>query len=170
MAVKSTLYQDDPNIVDYTPVSATTAGAIVESSGKAGQVTSDLAAGEKGAIRIKGIIKVNKTHPAIADGVNIYWDNDGTDVGVITGGAATATSTSGDFLLGRSLAAAGTNVTQVIVALNESVPVSIVDLNEGTYSGTMPAACTAGTYDETIAENAIETTLEVLRKAGVIAI
>lgn len=170
MAVKSTLYQDDPSIADYTAVSAVTAGAIVEDAARAGQVIADIAAGEKGSIRIAGFIKVNKTHPAMTAGANIYWDNDGTDVGGVTGGAATATLSEGDFHLGRSLAAAGTNVTQVIVALNEHAPVTIVDLNAGTDNGTMPAACTAGTYDETIAENAIETTLGILRKAGVVAI
>ena len=176
---KSTIYQEDRTIRDYTPASDTEAGAIVESGGLAGQVTSDLTAGQKGAIRIAGIIKVNKTHPAITHPVNVYWDKDGTDVDGSTEGAATATLSEGDFLLGATCGTSGTNVSTVEVDLNQRVPVSVVDLNvrvpvsvldlnAGTDGGTMTAAGTA--YDETIFENNQEVILGVLRKTGLIGI
>jgi predicted RecA/RadA family phage recombinase len=165
---KSTIYQEDRTIRDYTPASDTEAGAIVESGGLAGQVTSDLTAGQKGAIRIAGIIKVNKTHPAITHPVNVYWDKDGTDVDGSTGGAATATLSEGDFFMGATCGTAGTNVATVEVDLNVRVPISVLDLNAGTDGGTMTAAGTA--YDETIFENNQEVILGVLRKTGLIGI
>jgi hypothetical protein len=170
MATKSEMRQDNPDTRNYTPTADKTAGDIVEDGGIAGQVKNDIIANELGAIRVAGHIRVNKTHPGMGHPINVYWDNDGTDVGGATGGAATAILSEGDFLLGSSLAASGTNVAYVDVDLNRRIPVSVVDLNAGTDSGTMPAACAAGTYDETIAENALETLLAVLRKTGSISI
>jgi predicted RecA/RadA family phage recombinase len=63
--------------VDYTPGSATAAGVVVVAGSLIGVVVSDLAAAEKGALCIEGVIEIPKPTGAGTDysrGDPIYWD------------------------------------------------------------------------------------------------
>jgi len=68
-------YVGEGSLFDYTPVAATKAGAIVVLGELVGQVTSDLAAGQKGAVRIAGAIRAPKLSSDVtAIGTKLYWD------------------------------------------------------------------------------------------------
>ena len=174
-ATKSKIRQTGDNL-DYTPSAATTAGAPVLSNDQAGIVTTDLAASELGSIRVRGVVDVNKDSSAFSAGDPVYWDNDGTDVGGATGGAATVVAT-GNFFLGRALEAAGTAATEVEIALNSiGAADANADITDNT-AGTAAAALAAieGTYTQaTVADNFATLVTEqnaikaALRAAGII--
>lgn len=107
----------DGDAMDYTPVAAKTAGAIIEVGSRAYPLNVDLAANELGALPLKGVFDVPKASGAVSAGDGIYWDNDGTpNTGDAASGAATTTST-GNTWLGVAVADAGSGVTYVRVAL-----------------------------------------------------
>lgn len=173
MAIKSRFYNEG-DTVDYTPVSAGTAGDIVFQGSYAGQVVSQLDAGQKGALRIRGIITVNKDSGTFAAGQIIGWNTDGTDVGAATGGAATSTTASIDFVLGRCIEAASGGATTCKVDLNNpsNFPKQAI-----TNSTTGTAATTLATWAGTnvsAAEiaafnNNFASIFQILQKAGVVA-
>lgn len=65
------------HFVDYTPASATSSGAVIVQGVLVGVLASDLAAGEKGALMVSGVVEIPKPTGAGTDysaGDPIYWD------------------------------------------------------------------------------------------------
>lgn len=113
-------YQSDPNCVDYTPGSATTAGTAVQlADGTAGIINNDLAASEKGAAQIAGVAKVTTASATTwSDGDEIWYDN--------SAGQAVKKSNaldgSADFRLGIAVGAQVSGDTVGYVRLNQARP------------------------------------------------
>lgn len=106
----TTLRQSDASVLDYTPTADTDAGAIVVSGDLVGQVTTDLKANEKGALRVRGVISGPKKSADNAPlGTKLYWDESESEF--------TITST-GNKLAGYAAAAAGASTTTVEVLLD----------------------------------------------------
>jgi len=144
-------------VENITPASDVTAGTPTDQSGRAAVPNNDLETGREGSgIQVRGLIKVVKADTeVIAEGVDIWWDNDGDPQGGTAGtGAATATpqDAADGFLLGASREGGATAADNVVT----------VDLN-----GKVKAAAIADSAgDDAAAVNAI---LVVLRANGLIA-
>lgn len=84
--------------VQYTPGSAKSAGDIVQDGMLFGPVVTDLAASERGAQHVLGIVKLPKVDSlAIARGARLYWDADGNPKsGTAGSGAITTDDTKGE--------------------------------------------------------------------------
>lgn len=154
MAQKAKFYKTG-NVQDYTAVATKTAGDIVQDSDLAGMLLNDMVSGDLGSIQIRGMIEAKKDANAFTAGDPVYWDNDGTDVDGNTGGAATVVAT-GDFYLGRAVAAAGTADTDIVVDLNSvaaaDANADITDSTAGTAAASL--AEVEGTYTQaTVADN-----------------
>lgn len=167
--------------IDYTMgTDDGTAGYPYQDGDYAGILATDLDAGALGALIVEGIFEVNKDSSSFSAGDTAYWDNDGTDVGGDTGGAAS--STASDFALGRVFAAAGTAATTVKVVLNEfgadDANADITDNSTGTAGaaiGTFSSAGTDWSDDVDVVKDAIATLVAeqnaikaTLRKSGVL--
>lgn len=163
--MKSVYLKDAVDQLDFTNgTDAVKAGAFIQVDKRAGQVIGDTAASAKGAIRVRGVIRVNKDASDLAKDAPVFWDADGTDLGGLTGGCANSAS---DFLIGRALTAAGTAVTTVDVELNEPPLQALLDSTAGTAGGTM--AELEATYTEATVANNFASIVAVLKKAGLIA-
>lgn len=112
--------QSTGDAIDYTPVAAVTAGAVVEVGGYAYIADVDIAAGVLGALATNGVFDVPKATGSISAGANVYWDNNGSpNVGDASSGAATGTAT-GNTLLGQAVADAASGDTYVRVVLSSA--------------------------------------------------
>ena len=117
MAQTAAKYAHEGDSIDYTPVGAVTAGDIIELSGYAFPVISNIAAGVLGALSAEGVWDIPKATGAIAAGIDVYWDNNGDpNVGTAGTGAATATAT-GNTVLGKAVIDAASGDTYVRVML-----------------------------------------------------
>jgi predicted RecA/RadA family phage recombinase len=86
--------------IDYTPVSAVVAGAVVVVGSHPLIATNAIAAAALGALTCKGVAKVPQKAEVFTAGDAVYWDVDGTPVtGDATSGAATGTASAG-YLMG----------------------------------------------------------------------
>jgi len=168
MAIKSRGWAEGDSI-DYTPAAAGTAGDIVFNGSRAGQVVTQLAAGEKGALRVRGVIVVNKDSGTFTAGQNIGWNSTGTDVGGATGGAATSTVASMDFMLGRTIESATGGATTTKVALNEYSKQLLTNSTAGTAATAL--ATMTGTNlvagERATIDNNFATIWTILHKAGI---
>jgi predicted RecA/RadA family phage recombinase len=109
--------------IDYTPETAKTAGQIVQVAGRAAMVCTDLAAGQKGAAQVKGIIKVAADTSTGIEGDEIWWDENGDPYDGTAGtGAATTNRYKGNFLLGSLTEDKGATDEYAVVDLNVTVP------------------------------------------------
>ena len=118
---KQARMQQVGDIVDYNAAADKVAGNVVQVADlRAGIITADIDQSVQplGSAQVAGIAKVRKDSSAFLKGDQVYWDNDGTGVDGITGGAATTTAGSGDFPLGRSQDDDGTAIDTGVVALN----------------------------------------------------
>lgn len=103
------LKQSNGDLIDYTPGSAASAGDIVVLGDLVGQVPSDLAANEKGSLRIKGVINAPKlTSDDVAAGATLYWD---------AGNSRATLTASTHKQIGYAAAAAGTSASSVDIIL-----------------------------------------------------
>jgi predicted RecA/RadA family phage recombinase len=112
-------YYKPGETLDYTAGAALTDGQVVENAGVPGIVAGDVAASGDAAVeQVDGVVKFAKVTGAITVGTTLYWDEDGDPVGGTTGaGAATATASSGDFLLGVAVLAAASGDKTVKILL-----------------------------------------------------
>lgn len=70
------IYRAPGDSLDHTPGSALAAGDIVVVSGLLGVASQAIAAGTKGALRVKGIFRAPvKTGDTPAAGEVVYWDD-----------------------------------------------------------------------------------------------
>lgn len=102
---------------DYTPSTAKDSGEIIElADGRAGVVTSELAAGELGVLATEGQWDLAKASATVfAAGDAVWWD-------VSASLAITALGASDDVYVGVAVAAAGSGATRVRVDLNVRPP------------------------------------------------
>lgn len=97
--------------IDYTPVSATTAGTVVVQNDLLGVALTDIAAGGAGALGVDGVFSFDKAAEAIAIGEKVWWDAANSRV-TKTKGVLTV-------LAGKAVTAAASGDTTVNVMLNE---------------------------------------------------
>ena len=101
--------------IDYTPVSAVSAGAVVLIGTIPLIAILDIAAGDLGALATEGVFDVEKTTDTFTAGDAVYWDVDGDSVGGVAGtGAADSSAATGN-LMGVAItdAAAGDETVRV---------------------------------------------------------
>ncbi|MCA9132938.1 MAG: DUF2190 family protein [Planctomycetales bacterium] len=104
-----TTFRQTGDLIDYTPSGAASAGDIVVQSELVGQVVADLAAGQKGALRIEGVITAPKLSSDEVDiGDVLYWD---------AGNSRCTTTASTHKIMGKAVSAAGSGATSVDVKL-----------------------------------------------------
>lgn len=97
------------DIIDYTPSSAASAGAIVVQSELIGQVVTDIEASAKGALRIEGVITAPKlSTDDVGIGDVLYWD---------AGNSRCTLTASTHKIIGKAVSDAGSGVTSVDVKL-----------------------------------------------------
>lgn len=105
---EATLYQGDPDVIDYTPGADISAGEVVIAGNIAGVAMEDIANGELGSIRVSGVFDVAKTATVtFSVGAPVYFDES----------ANTAGSTATDALIGYAVKAALANDATVRVLL-----------------------------------------------------
>jgi predicted RecA/RadA family phage recombinase len=113
-------HTSDGDRIDYTPVSAVTAGDVVVVGSIPMIAERDIAAGALGSLACEGVWKVPKATGAITAGDSIYWDADGSPVtGDASSGAATGTAT-GNNLMGVAQAGALSGDSYVYVLLTSA--------------------------------------------------
>lgn len=109
-------YHSEGVLIDYTPGTAKAAGDIEFHGDIAGQVVTDLAANEKGALRIEGVVSLTKASGTVfAAGAVVHWDN--------TNELAVASETDG--IVGRAVGGGADGQTYVLVKLN-ATPAAVV--------------------------------------------
>lgn len=67
----------DGDLLDYIPGAAAQAGDLVYRGAIAGQVVCSVAAGERGALRVSGVVRVPKASAtvfSVANGDKVYYD------------------------------------------------------------------------------------------------
>lgn len=97
------------DVLDYTATADVASGAVVVMGARIGVVVADIANGQAGAVRVKGVVELPKVTTAVAQGAELYWD--------ATNSRLTATATS-NTLAGYAAAAAGSGTTTVPLHLN----------------------------------------------------
>lgn len=134
----------DYHTMPYTNATGSdiSAGAIVEVGDKAYYCPNAIDNGKSGTLVVLTVADVVKVSGAIAQGADIYWDNDGNPYGRTSGAGAATTTASGNTKLGKALVAAGTTDGRVKVYLtgmshtSAAVVAAIDDNTGGTTSGT----------------------------------
>lgn len=111
--------------VDYTPVSAVSAGQVIVTNSHIRIAIIDIAAAVLGALCCEGLFEVAKDNSNIGDGVALYWNATGDPVGGTAGTGALTTTASSNPFFGFAEAAAGTTAT-VVKARLVYVPSAIV--------------------------------------------
>lgn len=107
--MSTTTYRQQGDIIDYTPGSNVSAGDIVVQVNLIGQVVSDILSGEKGALRIEGVINAPKlSTDVVAIGDVLYWD---------AGNTRCTKTASTHKIIGKAVEAAGNGVTDVDLKL-----------------------------------------------------
>lgn len=97
------------DVLDYTAPADVASGAVVVMGARIGVVVADIANGQVGAVRVKGVVELPKVTTAVAQGAELYWD--------ATNSRLTATATN-NTLAGYAAAAAGSGTTTVALHLN----------------------------------------------------
>ena len=98
-------------MIDYTPVAATSAGTVVVQGDVLGITVNDIAAGALGSLSVEGVWAIEKAAEAIAVGDKCWWDAANSRV-TKTKGVLTV-------LAGKAVAAAASGDATVRVLLNE---------------------------------------------------
>lgn len=98
------------DVLDHTPAGAVASGAVVVIGARIGVALANIAAGEPGALRVKGVVELAKLGTdVVAQGALLYWD-DAND--------RLTTTASGNTLAGYAAKAAGNGATTVWLHLN----------------------------------------------------
>jgi len=119
------IYQQDGCTADYTPVAAVTAGTVLQlPDGRAGIAAADIAAGQQGAVIVRGRVTVQKTTSMVLlAGGRAFWDHSANK-------AHYKTVNDRDFYLGTVCDDAAAADTTVVVDLN-AVQRNTLDLLNG---------------------------------------
>ncbi|WP_445289668.1 DUF2190 family protein [Variovorax atrisoli] len=98
------------DVLDYTASANVAAGAVVVMGARVGIAVADIAAGESGPVRVKGVVELAKlSTDAISQGALVYWDADDFRL---------TTTASGNTLAGYAAKAAAASTTTVWLHLN----------------------------------------------------
>lgn len=98
------------DVIDYTPQAAVASGAVVVIGARVGVAVKDIAAGETGPLRVKGVAEVAKLGTDTpAQGALLYWD---------AANSRATTTAGGNTLAGYAAKAAGNGTTTVWLHLN----------------------------------------------------
>lgn len=98
------------DVLDYTPGAPVASGAVVVIGARIGIAVGAIAAGETGALRVKGVVELAKLGTDTpAQGALLYWDAANTRL---------TTTASGNVLAGYAAKAAGNGATTVWLHLN----------------------------------------------------
>lgn len=120
MAQTAALMYAEGDVIDYTPVAAVAAGAVVLLGTIPMIAPVAIAAGVKGALQCAGIVKVPQKAEVITAGDAVYWDADGTPVtGDTLSGAATGTASAGE-LMGACVETTAATDTYVKVLMSQA--------------------------------------------------
>jgi len=115
--------------VDYTPTTAVTAGEVRQlPDGRAAFAPTAIAAAEKGAVTVSGVVEVLKTATMVMlKGSRVFWDASANKAHLLQVGATT------DFYLGIVQETAASAGTTVKVDINAN-PKYTIDLGDGFWS------------------------------------
>ncbi len=98
------------DVLDHTPAGAVTSGAVVVIGVRVGIAVANIAAGETGALRVKGVVELAKLGTdVVAQGALLYWDATNSRL---------TTTASGNVLAGYAAKPAGNGVSTVWLHLN----------------------------------------------------
>lgn len=98
------------DVLDHTAGANLTSGQVVVMGARIGIAVTDIADGQSGAVRVKGVVELAKaSSDVVAQGALLYWSADN--------GNLTVTS-AGNTLAGYAAAAAGAGATTVRLHLN----------------------------------------------------
>ncbi|HUS39263.1 MAG TPA: DUF2190 family protein, partial [Pirellulales bacterium] len=117
MAQTPCLLHAEGDRIDYTPVSAVAAGAVVVIGTIPCIAPVAIAAGVKGELALIGLWKVPQKAEIITAGDAVYWDATGDPYGG-TAGSGAATGTSSVYIMGVAAATTTATDTYVYVALS----------------------------------------------------
>lgn len=106
--------------IDHTPGSAVVAGQLVIVGTIAGIAPRDIPANTLGQLTVCGVHRIRKTTLEIGAGVDVYWDADGNPVVGTAGSGAAVAASSGNTLIGKSVALAAAGTANVDVLLNNN--------------------------------------------------
>lgn len=115
-------YFAEGDVIDHTPSSALSGGDILQVGGRAAVAVDDIAASALGAVRVKGIMRVEAAAVCGNVGDPVWWDDNGTPVGGSATGAATTIKANGDYYLGILTQELETTDGYALVAFNEINP------------------------------------------------
>jgi len=101
----------------FTAMIGVIAGAPVVVGSRLGVADSNIGTGESGVLTMEGVFSLPKASGAITQGVDCYFDIDGTPVGGASNAGAITTTSSGNVAAGYAFAAAGDTDTHVKVKL-----------------------------------------------------
>ena len=123
------LYLNPGISVDYTPTNAVAAGEVRQlPDGRAGFATNAIAAAEKGALTVDGIVEVEKTGTMVMlKGSRVFWDASANKAHLLQ-----ITNTT-DFYFGIVQETAASTATTVKVAINAD-PRYTISLGDGFWS------------------------------------
>lgn len=98
------------DVLDYTPGAPVASGAVVVIGVRIGIAVAAIAAGETGALRVKGVVELAKLGTdVVAQGALLYWDADDFRL---------TTTASGNTLAGYAAKPAGNGVATAWLHLN----------------------------------------------------
>lgn len=125
MAANELNYRSEGDTINYTPAAALSAGEPISlPDGRAGVPANDIAAGDLGGVRVKGIFEGTKTSGQVfLDGQELWWDHSANAL-VYT------PANDDDFYVGMAYGDAASTATTAKVVLNAK-PNYIVDLKGG---------------------------------------
>jgi predicted RecA/RadA family phage recombinase len=133
--------------IDYTPVAAVAAGAVVVVGGHIGITKIPIAAGALGALAIRGLFDVVKANEQQADGAAIYWDADGNPYLGMAGTGCATTTAGGNTFMGFAVGVAGATAETVrldligVAAITNTVHNALTaDLADPANAGAIPVA------------------------------
>lgn len=103
-------FKQEGHHMDYTPGTAVVSGQMVKVGTKVGVAIADIAIGEKGALRVTGVVGyTKKAGDAPAQGAALYWDDTAKNLTV---------TSSGNTYAGWAFAAAAGGDATVDIKLN----------------------------------------------------
>ena len=122
MAQTPARFVQEQGVIDYTPVSAVTAGDVVLIGTVPAIAANDIAASSPGSVAIDGIFDVPKNSDSWSAGDAVYWDTNEDPVVGTAGTGAASTTSSGNNLMGFATKDAASGDTYVRVRLTPYVP------------------------------------------------
>jgi len=117
----ATVYQNEADVIDYTPSAAVLAGDVIVVGNTVMIATNDIASNALGSLKAVGVFKAPKDTSVFAKGDPVYWAVTGTPVtGVASSGCATSVS-GGNTLMGMAVQPQLTGDSYVQVRMSPTI-------------------------------------------------